>query len=148
MVSPARAVESCTITTNAALTFGTLGNPASGSNTYTISASGAAASGTGTLLYGTTSRGQYTLKKTGNGGNFSTITIDIQNINTGSANVSLGSFRGVYGGAAINSFPASGLAKPGTGQGTTLYLGATATYNSSVGAGSMTPSFDIVVVYQ
>ena len=148
MTAPALAVESCTITEVTQVKFGTLQKPSSGSQTFIVRADGTAPGGTGTLLYGTSARGQYTLKKTGSGGGFTTVTIDIQNISTGNANVSLSAFTGVYGGTTISSFPKSGLAKPASGGGTTLYLGSTATYNSSVPTGSLTPSFDIVVTYQ
>lgn len=148
MASTALAAESCTITENTTLAFGGLQKPGSGSETYTIPADGGSPTGTGTLLYGTPIRGKYTLKKTGSGGGFTSITIDIQNVSTGNANVTLGSFTGDYNGSAVASFPATGLAKPATGAGTTHYLGATATYNSSAPVGSLTPSFDIVVTYQ
>lgn len=143
----AHAVEDCTISENVAFEFATLEKP-SGSKTYVIDASGGADSGTGTLLYGATARGSYKLKKSGGGGGFTSVTIDIQNVSTGNANLTLTNFTGNYGGTAIASFPAAGLPKPASGGGTTLYLGATATYNGSVPIGALTPTFDIVVTYQ
>jgi hypothetical protein len=62
--------------------------------------------------------------------------------------VTVSSFTGIYDTTSINSFPRSGLAKPKSGGGTTLYLGATATYTSSMPVAALTPSFDIVVTLQ
>ena len=146
--STAYAVEDEITTQVTQLKWPTLGKPASGSRTYIIHADGTADTGTGTKLYGTSSRGQYTLTKSGNGGGVHSITIDIQNINSGNANVTLSNFTGVYNGITITSFPRSGLPKPVNGAGTTLYLGATATYTGSVPVGGLTPSFNIVVTYQ
>lgn len=106
------AIESCTITEVTPLTFGTLQKPASGSQTFTIRANGLGPTGTGTLLYGTTSRGEYTLRRTGVGGGFTSVTIDIQNISSGDPNLTLSTFTGRYGLNPIASFPEAGLNPP------------------------------------
>lgn len=130
------------ITENTQLDFGTLAKPAAGSETFTITTSNTT-SGTGTLLFGTSSRGSYQITR----GAFSSspVELDIQNVNTGSAALTLDGFTGSWGGTTINSFPASGLTAPNTGIGTTLLLGATATYTSAITNGTLTPTFDIVL---
>lgn len=143
----ARAIESVTISQVTQLQFGALSKPAAGSQTYTIPANGGAATGTGTLLFGTVMRGQYTLKAKGTGGGFTSYTIDIQNIVSGNANLTINAFTGDYNGTAIASFPRTGLPKASVA-GTTLYLGATASYNSSIPIATIAPSFDIVVTLQ
>lgn len=130
------------LTQNAQLAFGPLQKPSSGSQTFTISTAGAT-SGTGTRLYGTSSAGSYNITRGSLGRG--TITLDIQNISTGSAAVTLGSFTGKWGNTTVASFPTSGLARPGGGGGTTLLLGATLTYTSAVSTGSLSPTFDIVL---
>ncbi|MES2906892.1 MAG: DUF4402 domain-containing protein [Pseudomonadota bacterium] len=146
-LSAAFCAESITITEVQQFRFATLAKPGSGSQTLTVPRDGSAPTGTGAILYGTSSRGQYNIKRTGSGSS-TTCTIDIQNISSGNANLTIGSFLGNYNGSNINSFPASGLARPSNGTGTTLYLGATATYNSSIPKGTYTPSFDIAVTLQ
>lgn len=130
------------LTQNTQLVFGALQKPSSGSQTFTVSTAGAT-SGTGTRLYGTSSAGSYNITRgsLGNG----TITLNIQNISTGSAAVTLGSFTGKWGNTTVASFPTSGLTRPGGGAGTVLLLGATLTYTSAVSAGSLSPTFDIVL---
>lgn len=126
------------------LNFATLTKPSSGSQNLTVSTSNGV-SGTGTVLIGTPVAGVYQITRGSLG--TGTITIDIQNINSGSAAVTLNSFKGLWGNnTTINSFPTSGLTRPAGGGGTTLKLGATVTYTSSVPAGTViTPSFDIVL---
>jgi hypothetical protein len=147
LVSPAFCAETVTITEVQQLKFATLAKPSSGSQAKTVPRDGSSPTGTGTILFGTWSRGQYTIKRGGSGSS-SSCTIDIQNISSGNANLTIGTFLGNYNGSNVNSFPASGLARPATGAGTTLYLGATATYTSAVSIGTLTPSFDIVVTLQ
>jgi hypothetical protein len=147
LISPAFSVETVTITEVQQLKFATLAKPTSGSQAKTVPRDGSAPTGTGTILFGTWSRGQYTIKRSGSGSS-SSCTIDIQNISSGNANLTIGTFLGNYNGSNVNSFPASGLARPATGSGTTLFLGATATYNSSIPKGTYAPSFDIVVTLQ
>lgn len=127
------------------LQFGTLQIPSSGSHTFTVSATGGT-SGTGTLVSGTPSNAQVRLKRTGRPAG--TISIDIQNINTGNPNLTLSAFTGRYGTTNISSFPVGGLSDPGTGSGTALKIGATATYNSSISSGALTPTFDVVAVFE
>ncbi len=145
--SGALKAQTVTITEQAQLDFAQLERPASGSQRITIDPTTGTYSGTGVVQIGTPARGQYKIKRTGGGGTTS-CTIDIQNISSGNAAVTIDRFKGDYGGTFINSFPQSGLPRPGTGGGTTLYLGARATYTSSVPVGTLTPSFDIVVTLQ
>lgn len=129
------------------MNFGALEKPASGSQTFTI-APGGSVSGSGTLLYGSTSRGSYAIRNTGGGPPTSTISIDITNVNPNTSNLTLDSFTGRYNSIDISSFPAAGMAAPGAGASITLYLGATLTYSSAIAVGSPVPSFDIVVDYE
>lgn len=125
--------------------------PPSGSQTCVVAGTSGANScsgaSTGTKIYGTIASGRYQLVRDNTEGTTAcTITIDVQNISSGNANVTLGSITGTYAGTALSGSPPwSGLARPGAGR--TLYLGATATYNSSVPVGTLAPSFDIVVTY-
>lgn len=137
------AAHAQTITQSTQLNFATLTKPSSGSQNLTVSTSNGV-SGTGTVLIGTPVAGVYQITR-GSLGN-STITLDIQNISSGSAYVTLSAFTGLWGNTTLNSFPASGLTRPRGGAGTTLKVGATVTYTSSVPAGTViTPSFDIVL---
>jgi hypothetical protein len=119
----------------------------SGSNTYKIDGAGGGDSGTGTKLYGTSARGQYTISKASGGEPAcSTITIDVKNVNCQASGCSLGAFTGNYNGANLSGSPPwTGLAKPASGK--TLYLGATATYDGTVTAGARTPTFDLAIHY-
>ena len=139
--------ESVTITEQVQLDFAQLNTPASGSETIIINPTTGGFSGSGTVQIGTPARGQYKIKLTGNGSTTSA-TIDVQNISSGSGAVTISNFTADYGGSAIGALPQSGLAKPAKGQGTVLYLGATAQYTSAVPAGTLTPTFDIVVTLQ
>lgn len=130
------------ITQNTQFTFGTLQKPASGSHTFTITTTGTT-SGTGTLLFGAVSAGSYQITRGSLGS--STITLDIQNVSTGSAAATLSNFTGRWRNTNISSFPRSGLTRPATGAGSTLLLGATLTYTSAVTPGSLTATFDIVL---
>ena len=133
-----------TITQTTQLQFGMLARPASGSHNFTLNTSNGT-SGTGVLLSGTPLSGVYQVTRGAFG--VGTITINVNNINSGNPNLTLGSFTGNWGGTAIASFPQSGLTRPGGGPGTTLRLGATVTYNSSIPINTtINPSFDIVVV--
>lgn len=129
------------------MSFARLDRPASGNQTIIINPTTGGYSGSGSVQSGTPSRGQYRVELSGSGSTTSA-TIDIQNVITGSSEVTLNNFTGDYGGSFINSFPAAGLAKPATSPGTTLYLGATAQYTSAIPEGVLTPSFDIVVTLQ
>ncbi len=134
------------ITEQVTMDFANLAIPSSGSENLNVPSSGGGATGTGTIVSGTTSRGQYKLKRTGN--NPATINIDIQNITTGSSEITLDSFEGTYNGASIPAFPAGGLPEPGKGQGTPLYLGAKVTYSNLVAEGVGSMSFDLVVIFE
>ncbi len=119
--------------------------PSSGSHTFTVSTSGGT-SGSGVSLGGTIGNAQVNIKRTGNPPG--TISLNILNVNTGNANLTLTSFTGLYGATSIASFPRGALADPGTGGGTVLKIGATATYNSSVPTAALTPTFDIEAVFE
>jgi hypothetical protein len=136
-------INAQTITQTTQLQFGQLAKPASGSHNFTLNTTNGT-SGTGVLLSGTPLSGVYQITR----GSFGpgTVTINVNNINSGNANLTLGSFTGDWGGTAIASFPRSGLSRPAGGPGTTLRLGATVTYTSSIPVGTITPSFDIVIV--
>ncbi len=129
------------------LRWGTLGVPSS-SVTYKVDGTGGADSGTGTKIYGTSGRGQYTISlASGTETPCASITINVINVVPGSANLTLTSFTGNYNGTnLVGTPPWTGLAKPGAA-GMTLYLGATATYNSAIPVGALTPTFDIAVRY-
>jgi hypothetical protein len=140
---------SCTTTPTAAqvsqLKWGTLQIPAA-STTYTVSGTTGATSGTGTLIYGTPARGQYTIGKNGNENKCSTLTINVTSANCVAPGCTLSNWTGNYNGAnLVGGPPWSGLTMPGTGK--TLYLGATATYTGSATAGSFTPTFTIAAHY-
>ena len=146
-INAAHAQETITITEITQLDFSKLDIPASGSQTIIINPSSGGYSGSGTVQSGSPARGEYKIILSGTGSSTS-ITIDIQNISSGSAQLTVDQFTGDYGGTFINSFPRSGLTKPVTSPGTTLYLGATAQYSSGVSEGNLVPSFDIVVTLQ
>jgi hypothetical protein len=118
----------------------------SGSTTYKVDGTSGAESGTGTQLYGTSARGQYTItKSSGNEATCSTFTIDVKNISCQAAGCTLGAFTGNYNGANLSGAPPWTVALPGAGK--TLYLGATATYDGAVTAGAKTPTFDLALHY-
>lgn len=138
--------ETITITEDTQLNFAKLQKPTSGTNYITIDPSTGGYSGTAVILTGVPSRGAYTIKRTGIGTTTS-MTIDVTVVSTGSAGLTINQLTGECEGTDILSFPRSGLAKP-KGSGSTLYLGATATYNSSVPSSTLTPSLDITVTLQ
>ena len=139
--------ESVAITEKDQLDFAQLSIPTAGSENIIINPTTGGFSGTGSVQIGTPTRGKYKLRLSGSGSSTSA-TIDIQNISSGSSAVTISNFTGYYGGSSIGSLPQSGLSKPLIGVGTTLYLGATATYTSSVPATTLVPTFDIVVTLQ
>ncbi len=89
---PALAATTFSATEVTKLTFGVLQKPTSGTQTFTIDSQGPT-SGTGTVLYGTPTPGQYTLTCTGTC--TGTVTLDVQNINSGNANVTISNFQGI-----------------------------------------------------
>ena len=129
------------------LSFGALEQPSGGAQTFTISPMGGT-SGSGSQLYGSTSRGAYLIRNTGPLPPTSTITIEVVNVNPNASGLTLSDFTGRYNGVDISSFPAVGMTAPAAGASIPLYIGATATYTSAVATGSSTPSFDIVVTYE
>lgn len=118
--------------------------PSSPSSNLILPADGGNMTGTGTVIDGIPHRGQVNLFSTGG---TSTISVDIQNISTGSGAVTLTNFTGIYDGIPISSFPQGALPLPGTGK--TLYLGATLTYTNAVTDGlTLNPTFDLIVIYE
>jgi hypothetical protein len=148
-ISPARAActPTCAVTETTKINWGTLQKPSSGSVTYVVHSDGSADSGTATLLYGTPTRGQYTLTRTGGTSGCSSTTVDVQNVSTGDAGVTLGSWKGTIL-AAENSLPYTLNGQYPSTSGTTAYLGATATITSSATNHQLSPSFDIVCTIQ
>jgi hypothetical protein len=107
--------------------FATLQKPSSGSQTFTISTSGAT-SGTGTLLYGSTSVGTIGIKCSG-ACSGKTITIDIPPY-TGNCGETHSFTVGVEGSGENDPVPASGFPNPGSDE--FFYIGETVTYPPSV----------------
>jgi len=129
-----------TVTQVSELTFGKMQIPG-GAVTDIISTAGAQ-SGTGTLLYGTFGGGEYTIQCSGCLGN---LTISIASASLCTGLTSLGSWQGNYNnGAKTGALPFSGLAGPGAGS-LDFKVGSTATYTSSVSAGTCTPTFTISI---
>ncbi|HVY12527.1 MAG TPA: DUF4402 domain-containing protein, partial [Alphaproteobacteria bacterium] len=130
------------------LGWGTVGIPPSGSASIAISPGSGATSGSGKIIYGTPSRGKYLIRLSGggHGGHFSqnTISLDIDDVRTGSRHFSIQNFKGIYGSYLIPSFPSPTLPSPAQGQGSPLYLGATLTVDQAVREGDYSPSFDII----
>jgi len=130
------------------LNMGTLQTPASsGSFTVAGNASGST-SGTGTLLYGTTSSASFQLTDKPSlqlGSCDATITISVADISCGLGCL-LGSWTGQYNGVTLKGSPPwSGLPRAGTGK--TLYLGATATYNAFAWPGVRSPLIAVSAGY-
>ena len=150
LVAPAYAATCAgvpTATQARQLSWGTLQIP-SGSATFTVAGtSGGATSGTGILLYGTTSSGDYTLSKgSSSQSGCSTFTINVTSSNCIAPGCTIGSWTGKYGTTTLSGSPPwTGLAMPGAGK--TLYLGATVTYNQTVTAGSYAPTFMLSANY-
>ncbi len=124
--------------------FGTIAKPASGSQYLDLSAANSALTGTGSKLFGTASRGVYTLTKKG-GGAGTSMTLDISNVSTGSAALTFSNFIGIYQGITISSFPSSPQSLPATAPGTPFYLGVRETVTSAIGVGALSPTFDLVI---
>jgi hypothetical protein len=127
------------------MNWGTLAIPASGTQYVDLNPANQTVQGTGKVLFGAPSRGIYKLTRTGD--MRTCITIDVATASTGSANVKIDRFKGIYSSVLIRDFPSPTLPPPSDGpRGTLLYLGARATVNSAMSAGSLTPTFDINVI--
>ncbi len=138
------AFATITITPVANMDFAMPEVPASPSSNLILPADGGMVTGTGTIIDGIPHRGQVNLFSTAG---VSTISIDIQNISTGSGAVTLSNFTGIYDGIPISSFPQGALPLPSAGK--TLYLGATLTYTNAVTDGlTLNPTFDLIVIYE
>ena len=140
---PLAAFATVTISPITELFFGTLETPTIASSDITLDRDTVSGTGSMIVIHPTYSRGEYLLTSTENSG---TVTIDIQNINTGSSALVLSNFKGRYGGQAIDSFPASGLSAPNNG--TTLYLGAKLTATPPIQESNPVMSFTIVVNFE
>jgi hypothetical protein len=129
-----------TIVQTSSLGMGTLQTPASSATFAVAGNASGSTSGTGTLLYGTTSSASFQLTDKPSlqlGSCDATITISVADISCGLGCL-LGSWTGQYNGVALKGSPPwSGLPRPGTGK--TLYLGATATYNAFAFPGTRAP---------
>jgi hypothetical protein len=141
----ARASFNVTVTEIARMDWGTIGIPAGGSATIILHPNNATPSGTGTIIYGSPSRGQYKLVLSGSGTETS-MTLDISSISSGSGSLALSNFTGIFGATSVPTFPSGTLALPATGAGTPLYLGATATVTAGQNPASLNPSFDIDII--
>ncbi len=129
------------------LTFPTIGIPQSGTSTLAISPMNSSTSGNAEVIYGAASRGVYHLSSEGEGG--VSISIDVAVTNTGTSGASLGTFKGLYGGTSIDSFPSQSLPIPAPKPSSTpLYLGATVSAGPSVHVGSSTGTLAITVFVQ
>lgn len=102
--------------------------------------------GNGEVLSGMPQRGEYFIT-----GPFTehpqTISINIENVVTGSSELQLDKFKGIYDNRHIGNFPVWGLPSPGAG-GKTLFLGARLEYTSNIAEGTYHPSYNIVIVYE
>ncbi|NDF13128.1 MAG: DUF4402 domain-containing protein [Proteobacteria bacterium] len=139
-VTAAATCQSVIISEVQRMDFATL-ETSSSPKDITVNYDGSGYTGSGVVLIGSPSRGGYQLV----GDPTCTVSLDIENISTGSANVTLDSFKGSYQNLTINSFPSSVLPAPGAGS--VLYLGAKMTYQN-VPEGPISPTFDLVVNYQ
>jgi len=135
------AAATYTVTQLSELTFGTLQIP-SGPEVNTISTAGAL-TGSGTLLYGTVSAGDFTIKCTGICTGTLTISVATSTLCTGVN--AMGLYQGNYNhGVRTGALPFGGLANPGAA-GLDFKLGASVDYNGSVSAGSCPASFTIAI---
>lgn len=146
--SAALCSNAVTVVQTSDLSMGTLQTPAS-SAAFTVAgnASGGT-SGTGTLLYGTTSSASFQITDRASlqiGSCDATLTISVADLSCGLGCI-LGSWTGTYNGVALKGPPPwSGLPRAGTGK--TLYLGATATYNAFALPGTRSPLITVSAAY-
>lgn len=145
LMAHASYADSATVTISeiTPLSFGVLEIP-SGTTSITINANGSAPSGNANMISNTSSRAQFNV--TGNKRN-QEVTLDIQNINTGSSALTLSKFKAIFGSQVINNFPISNVSSPES-NGTTLYLGATLTFNQNLQARFYNMSYDLVINYE
>jgi len=130
------------------LTFPTIAISQGGSVNLNVSPLNSATSGSGQVIGGMASRGQYALSLTP-GGTPISISINISGVNTGNTGLTLDTFSGLYKGQSISSFPSSTLSLPATSPANTpLYLGATVTAAPSVAPGTYSATFSITVFVQ
>jgi len=125
--------------------WGTISIPVSGSEYLNLSPANSTTSGTGNVLFGLSSRGEYRLKSSEEGSG--TFTIDIGSISTGSSYLTLDNFRGIYNSTSIDSFPSASFQLPST-SGEILYLGARETVSAGMTPTTLTPTFDIIIIIQ
>jgi hypothetical protein len=130
------------------LNFPAMAIPESGTASLSISPLNSSTSGTATVLYGVASRGQINLSLGQDGGAVSA-SIDISEVSTGSPNLELTNFVGLYQGTLINGFPSPTLAPPSESPGISpLYIGATIVANPNLTPGSYVSSFVVNVIVQ
>lgn len=149
IASPAMAERSSPLTIRITeverMNWGTIAIPASGTQYVELSPVNQTVKGTGTVLFGMPRRGVYKLSSAGD--ECAAVTIDIANVSTGSANLKLDHFQGVYSSIHIKDFPSPTLPTPTKDSGgTLLYLGARATVGSAMAANNLLPTFDINVI--
>lgn len=133
-----------TLTETTPLSFGILATPTRSNSRIIVNRDGGAPTGTAIIISDTTNRGEYLIRSFFN---TQKISLDIQNINTGSSALTLDQFKGRYGTKAINSFPKGRLDNPGS-SGTPLYLGARLQFTNAVQEQTYNMTFDIVVNYE
>lgn len=133
-----------TITENTPINFGTVQIPDTGSQHIIISPDGSAYSGTGEVLAGVPIRGEFTVTGDAN----AAVSIDINNIASGSSEVTFDQIKIVYNdGAVLEAFPASvTLSNEGSA---TLYLGGRITFTNNISVGEeIVPSYTLVIDYE
>jgi hypothetical protein len=135
--------DTFTVTQNTELTFGTMQIPG-GSVTDIISPAGAQ-SGTGTFLYGPVSEGDYTITCTGTCTTKFSFYIAGVSPCWGVSGISASQVN-YQNGAATGTLPfPGGLTNAGNGVSADLKLGTTATYTSSVVAGTCALGFNFAI---
>jgi hypothetical protein len=102
-------------------------------------------SGTGNYIAGAEHRAQFSITNTDVVG--ITITLEITNVNTGSAALEFDSFTGKFGTTDISAFPATALSMNAS-QTKTFYLGGRLRYNASITEGAHAPSYDIEITIE
>lgn len=139
LIALANNVYAVTIVQNQSMDFATLLVPTSGSEYIIIQENNGSAVGTGTVILGTTRRGEFTVTGDNNSGVF---TLNIDSVVTGSSDITLNSFRATYNGTLVTQYPSQPL--PQSTSPKNLYLGAKLTYNNSVTSGVKNVTFRIV----
>lgn len=133
-------VTPLTVTASDDMDFGKLVSPASGSVTSIVDTSGNL-TGTATFVGGTTgSSGTVTISGTTG----ETVAITITDT-TGTTGLGLSNFTGSFGGQSLSGDTLTGANVTSTP--TAMKIGATLTVDSTVSAGTYTPTYDVEVSY-